>query len=98
LFNADSYVPTFGLFGDPGYIGGHRFVKDDNGDYIDVSTDKPHITIEEAMNVDVAKNSNDQDSQSDLAFKAHDFAYFDAEQGRNEAADKLGSVDIQIKI
>ena len=70
LFNANSYIPTFGLFGGPGYIGGHRF--DDNN----VCIDDPSFTIEEALAIDPALNSSGETSQSDVSFKAHDFAYY----------------------
>ena len=43
LFNANSYIPTFGLFGGPGYIGGHRF--DDNS----ICIDDPSFTIEDCF-------------------------------------------------
>ena len=79
LFNADSYIPTFGLFGGPGYIGGHRF------DDYNICVDDPSFTIDDAFSTPPALNSSGDASQSDAAFKDHDLAYYRANDQTNEA-------------
>lgn len=69
----DVIIPDFGLFGGPGYCGDHLF--DSSNECIDGSGTK----IGDALAVDAAYNSAGVTSKSDLAFKAHDQAYYDAE-------------------
>jgi hypothetical protein len=76
-------TPDFGYFGGPGYCGGHLFAKDIYGHYNCI--DDPNITIDVALNSPVARNSSGQYSLSDTAYKAHDIAYYNAENNINEA-------------
>jgi len=85
--NFNSWVPTFGLFGGPGYCGGHRFkLETINGIETDACIDGSNTSFDAALATAPAYNSSGQYSLSDTAFKAHDFAYFDAENKTNEEA------------
>ncbi len=74
----DLMTPDFGLFGGPGFCGGHLFNSDNE------CIDGSGISIEEALSIAPAKNSLGDISLSDAAFKAHDEAYYYAWKANQE--------------
>jgi hypothetical protein len=87
LRNKNQFVPAFGLFGGPGYLAGHLW------DSNNICIDDPNIKIEDIMadwvNIPPAKNSSDQYSLSDTAYKAHDLAYYQAEGHKRKGVKSL---------
>ena len=71
-------TPDFGLFGGPGFCGGHLF------DSNNICIDDPAFTIDDAWDIDPAYNSSGSISKSDAAFKAHDQAYYYADLANKE--------------
>ncbi len=74
----DLITPDFGLFGGPGFCGGHLFNSDNE------CIDGSGISIEEALKIDPAYNSSGVISKSDAAFRAHDQAYYQADLANQE--------------